>query len=648
MRLSKAYRVLLFQLAVSLMLVNGQRRDLEAKYSFHLTLNERPRYMLYWSVDLAKKEVSFAVDVNALGWVGLGLSKNGQMIGSDVVTAWITDDGMPQLQDRFASELSLPSVDSKQDWELLGGRIEGGHTIIETKRPFITCDVKKDIDITTSTIYVVWSFNENAKPASPEDLQKHTHSGSTAINILGKAEQREEPDNAGSFTLRTENTTIPASKTSYWCQVVQIPPEERYIYKFAPSITESSRQRKFVHHMLIYECPLITSNNIAQLNSMSGECASSGFPVAGCRGAKVLAGWAIGGQDFYYPRDVAYRTGLSFSDEYAVLEIHYDNPNELKGFVDSSGIQFSYTRQAPKHLAGVITLGHHVASNMVIPPGQEQYSIGGVCSGMCTNQFLQDQPITLFGALLHTHLAGKTVELRHFRETEECGGTQELEPIEQNLNYDVDYQQVNLFPKQTEVEPGDSLVVYCRYNTVGREIVTLGGEGTLDEMCLTFLFYYPRRDLTFCTSLPVPSTAYAPLQNILMGEDYGLLQEKFLNFGVTQSQNITSLLEPVQWTRELSCDLQESTMTNNVIQICLDDFRSFDPASLSQVGLPDVKCPYKSPSLSECDQVLEDPAATANYLCQMSGEMNMGGSSTYMKVVLGFVAGIISTHYYTT
>ena len=43
-----------------------------------------------------------------------------------------------------------------------------------------------------------------------------------------------------------------------------------------------------------------------------------------------------------------------------------------------------------------------------------------------------------------------------------------------------------------------------------------GGEGTHDEMCLTFLFYYPKTDLSLCTSMPDPSDlAYAPLEQKL-------------------------------------------------------------------------------------------------------------------------------------
>ena len=49
-----------------------------------------------------------------------------------------------------------------------------------------------------------------------------------------------------------------------------------------------------------------------------------------------------------------------------------------------------------------------------------------------------------------------------------------------------------------------------------RVIHTLqGGEGTFDEMCLTFLFYYPLQDITLCTSMPEPQDTYTALREQL-------------------------------------------------------------------------------------------------------------------------------------
>ena len=65
--------------------------DLETEYSFSATLHND--YKLYWSYDLAAETIRFAVRVRTEGWVGFGLSPNGQMPGSDVVIGWVTDQG---------------------------------------------------------------------------------------------------------------------------------------------------------------------------------------------------------------------------------------------------------------------------------------------------------------------------------------------------------------------------------------------------------------------------------------------------------------------------------------------------------------------------------------------------------------------------
>ena len=45
---------------------------------------------------------------------------------------------------------------------------------------------------------------------------------------------------------------------------------------------------------------------------------------------------------------------------------------------------FHYSRVVPKHKAGVIAVGHHVTSNMLIPPQAGTYEVDGYCHGNCT------------------------------------------------------------------------------------------------------------------------------------------------------------------------------------------------------------------------------------------------------------------------
>lgn len=67
--------------------------NLEKSYSFKSVLNNDTNgiYTLHWRFDKATKTIFFAVNVSTNGWVGLGLSPNGGMKGSDIVTGWVNN-----------------------------------------------------------------------------------------------------------------------------------------------------------------------------------------------------------------------------------------------------------------------------------------------------------------------------------------------------------------------------------------------------------------------------------------------------------------------------------------------------------------------------------------------------------------------------
>lgn len=74
-----------------------------------------------------------------------------------------------------------------------------------------------------------------------------------------------------------------------------------------------------------------------------------------------------------------------------------------------------------------------------------------------------------------------------------------------NLNYDFDYQQVNIIPPRV-VLPSDRLTLECYYDNVHNETI-VGGESTQEEMCFGFIYYYPRLPLSGCFST-ASRTAY--------------------------------------------------------------------------------------------------------------------------------------------
>ena len=69
----------------------GGDNVLGTSYRFSRQLHSR--YTLYWNFNTSARTIQFAVRVQTTGWVGFGLSPNGQMPGSDVVIGWVNQQG---------------------------------------------------------------------------------------------------------------------------------------------------------------------------------------------------------------------------------------------------------------------------------------------------------------------------------------------------------------------------------------------------------------------------------------------------------------------------------------------------------------------------------------------------------------------------
>ena len=93
--MKRDFTIATFLLIVAPLLAAAVHTDLSAKYPFHRTLfNDQGQYYgLYWNFSIAAKTIHFAVNVSTGGWVGFGVSPNGQMPLSDVVIGWVADGG---------------------------------------------------------------------------------------------------------------------------------------------------------------------------------------------------------------------------------------------------------------------------------------------------------------------------------------------------------------------------------------------------------------------------------------------------------------------------------------------------------------------------------------------------------------------------
>ncbi|XP_071518893.1 MOXD1 homolog 1-like [Panulirus ornatus] len=193
-------------------------------------------------------------------------------------------------------------------------------------------------------------------------------------------------------------------------------------------------------------------------------------------------------------------TGFPIGEEYGgatyfLMEVHYDNPSLKPGIVDSSGLRIFYTENLRQHDAGILIMGHIITPTHIIPPSHNWLTVGH-CHESCTQQNLPSGGIHVFQGVLHSHLLGSSLSLRHIRDG------QELPRLIKDMNYDFNYQQSRILKQEVTILPGDHLITECNYDSSRRRAPTFGGFGTEEEMCLAFLGYYPRSNWTHCLSAP--------------------------------------------------------------------------------------------------------------------------------------------------
>ncbi|EDO44959.1 predicted protein, partial [Nematostella vectensis] len=456
-------------------------------------LDGAEKVKLYWNVNHDESSVKFALRVQATGWVGFGISAGtGNMVGSDVVMGWVKD-GKGYLQDRYADSKSLPSLDSSQDWHLLESSEENGFTTLSFHRKFYTCDTK-DNKIEDGSVRVVYSYHDTKDPDISDDstFLYHSARGSRTLILLNVHKKKPQlPAQLSHFDLR-HNLTIPSRLTSYMCKPFEFPQpaSKHHIVKYMPLINSKNLGR--VHHMLVYGChSSFPRSNLSHV----GECTDKNMPPAiqRCSGAAPIAAWAIGGEDFYYPEHVGLAFGDGHGPRYVVLEIHYDNPQNDLGVYDDSGIRFFFTNKTRQFDAGILWAGWAPISAMVIPPRQEEWTSIGYCPSNCTRlSSLPDKGINIFAGMEHTHLQGIKVWTRHVRDGKE------LPEIIREEHYDFNYQEFQVLRNEVHVKPGDDIIQMCKYQTKNKNYPVVGGLGTTEEMCMSFLLYYPQVDLAKC------------------------------------------------------------------------------------------------------------------------------------------------------
>ncbi|XP_032817811.2 DBH-like monooxygenase protein 1 isoform X1 [Petromyzon marinus] len=479
-------------------------------------LDEGGRVRLSWSATRAgygdesggqrRESIAFRVEARTTGWVGLGFSPAGSMAGADLVIGGVTTNGKPYLQDYFAERNERPLLDERQDYRLESASQNSTHTELIFSRALDTCDSHDKI-IASGTVRVLWAVHaEDVEDSSGDPLgdpsgaraQYHGAArGVRSLNLLNPAS--EVPGDLGltdAVDLCNHNVEVPSSDTTYWCQIFRLPElhTKHHVIRVEPLVKPG--HEGMVHHILLYQCALGLHEAILQ----SGHrCYQANMPEEFRSCESILFAWAIGGGAFLYPPHVGLSLGEPGDPVFVLMETHYDNPLQLSGIRDNSGLRLHYTAQLRAYDAGVMETGVWVSLYHMVPPHAPHWVSQGHCTRECLNEALgteRPQGVSVFAVLLHAHLVGRELLVRHWR------GDRELPLLARDSEYDFNFQELHMLPSERLLLPGDHLTTECVYNTEGRVNMTWGGQSTHNEMCLAYVLYYPRVNLSRCQSLP--------------------------------------------------------------------------------------------------------------------------------------------------
>ncbi|XP_049876022.1 MOXD1 homolog 1-like [Pectinophora gossypiella] len=491
-------------------------------------LDENGDFVLRWVN--SDSSITFRLEAKTLGYVGLGFNSAMNMRGADLVVAWVDDrNGIARVLDCHGLAFDDRAVaDEVQNYELISGYQNATHTTVEFRRQLDTCD-RQDFVIGEDTTQVLWAIGPEG---SDGQLPEHVHKGSRPLRLLQPVSK---PDSIPlwHWDVRLNNLTIPHDMaTLFWCKIFKAPdlPSKHHIVGYQPLIDSrpirngrpvvEKNSLSPVHHMVLYECAEDPDKNMWNEWADGDGFFGPNKPSEWAACVTPIAAWAMGSKGEFLPENVGIPLGEKAGVSYYMLEVHYDN-QALHEVLDSSGIRVHYTPALRAHDAALLGAGVGVSALHVIPPKQRQYRTVGICSPECTNSTMPDEGINIVSVLLHAHGTGRKISLKHIR------GNQELPAISEENNYDARYQQSRIVPGGRKFLRGDTLITECTYDSTSREKPILGGYSASQEMCLSFVLYYPRTELAGCYSM-------TPVKEFF--ETFGV--KEFYGLTILQVENI--------------------------------------------------------------------------------------------------------------
>ena len=410
------------------------------------------------------------------------------MRGADIVM--YTAENNELVDSHVLDDLVTPIADQCQSWTLVNSVSRDGFIIFEAYRLLDTGDTQDRIILDDSNELVAASrviaaWGDTAAPTYHGLSNRAKGSvrfmgNSTTTMSLDEMEsfQQSVADEAeGNFTIAANNYAIPAVETTYaiFCfsgadlaATMGVPlDEDLHIIGIEPVIDLRSSQ--YVHHFIV------TGMNDAWNSSL--ECQQ--YP-----GFELAYVWAPGDMPLKLPDNVGGPLG-SLGFKSFKLEIHYNNPELDTEKFDSSGVRFLFTSKKRQHDLGIFQTGDPrlLLMNTMVSNNTALSAHTFDCQSSCSGVFLNES-VTVISEHLHMHMSGISMANSQIRDDQVVHvGEVQFWDFAQQGNLRVAQQPFT-------IQPGDSFRTQCNYNAKNGEVFGLGSS---QEMCIAFLFYYPRK-----------------------------------------------------------------------------------------------------------------------------------------------------------
>ncbi|HEX6274031.1 MAG TPA: hypothetical protein VFZ53_13375 [Polyangiaceae bacterium] len=266
----------------------------------------------------------------------------------------------------------------------------------------------------------------------------------------------------------------------YRCFVLPAPVAERAFmtrYELVPG------DPRVVHHAILFQPN--TPEAAGEARALDDAEAGDGYTCFGGPGvaAAPVALWAPGAGVVEMPAG----TGVALeANRDVVLQIHYNL--EHGAHTDRTRLELSTVA------SGVVpgTFSPVLDGNMMLPPGREYVET------TASTDFVPSVSLVVHGAMPHMHTLGRTLRV----DAEASGETRCLVDVDR---WDFHWQNAWWYEKPVSLDDLSSLSIRCGYDTRTRSEVTTWGEGTADEMCISYFYVTPpdRPDFS-CTNAQNP------------------------------------------------------------------------------------------------------------------------------------------------